>query len=126
MCNNKTKFLEEQLSNFYINKEIIYNSKAYKCNFVKIYIYMKILKIIIQIPRKGLITNQNVANTSINFNPDKLKIKILKGWVKQDELSKPYLEYIIDIYYDYKIGELVKNLTNFLVYSKHLKINLRE
>ena len=39
-----------------------------------------------------------MTNSKMNFNPDKLKIKILKGWVKQDELGKPYLEYIIDIY----------------------------
>ena len=88
---------------------------------MKIYIYMKILKIIIQIPRKGLITNQNLANSNMNFNPDKLKIKILKGWVKQDELGKPYLEYIIDIYYDTQNWRISKKFNQFSSLFKTLK-----
>ena len=42
--------------------------------------------------------NNNLYNNPIHkFNPEKLKIKILKGKLKTDELGKPYLEYILDI-----------------------------
>ena len=40
MCNNEIKNLEEQLSKVNIYKEIIYNSKAYKCKFCEnLYLY---------------------------------------------------------------------------------------
>ena len=54
MCNNEIKILEEQLFEVNIYKEIIIIKKHINVNFVKIYIYMMILKIIIQIARKDL------------------------------------------------------------------------
>ena len=55
------------------------------------------------------------------FNPDKLKIKILKGKLKTDELGKPYLEYILDINYYSQNWRLNKTFNQFA--NLHKTIN---
>ena len=62
-----------------------------------------------------------MTKSNMNFNPNKLKIKILKGWVKKDELGKPYLEYIIDIYYDTQNWRISKKFNQFSSLFKTLK-----
>ena len=72
--NNKIKTLEEQLSKVNTYKGIIHNLKAYKCKYCEnLYLYED-FKSNYSNCQKGLI---NVANSNMNFNPDKLKIKIL-------------------------------------------------
>ena len=57
--------------------------------------------------------NMNNYNQIHKFNPDKLKIKILKGKLKTDELGKPYLEYILDINYYSHNWHLSKTFNQF-------------
>ena len=44
--------------------------------------------------------NNNESKNLNNFEPEKLKIKIVKGRIRKDKNGKPYLEYIININYD--------------------------
>jgi len=121
ICNNKIKSLEEQITKLNIYKEIVHNTKAYKCKHCeKIYLYDD-FKDHYTNCQKGLISNKNINNNNINFNPDKLKIKILKGRVKQDELGKPFLEYIIDINYDTQNWRINKRFNQFANLFKTLK-----
>jgi hypothetical protein len=121
ICNNKIKTLEEQISKLNIYKEIVHNTKAYKCKHCdKIYLYDD-FKDHYTNCQKGLISNVNANSNNINFNPDKLKIKILKGRVKQDELGKPFLEYIIDVNYDTQNWRINKRFSQFANLFKTLK-----
>ena len=61
------------------------------------------------------------SNNKMNFNMDKLKIKILKGSIKQDELGKPYLEYILDINYNTQNWRINKRFTQFATLFKTIK-----
>ena len=54
--------------------------------------------------------NTNHSNFNIEFEPHKLKIKIIKGQVKTDELNKPYLDYLINVNYD--------NIKNWQIHKK--------
>ena len=122
LCNTKIKTLEEQNAKLNIYKEIVHNTKAYKCKHCeKIYLYDD-FKDHYTNCQKGLISNTNINNNNnINFNPDKLKIKILKGRVKQDELGKPFLEYIIDVNYDTQNWRINKRFNQFANLFKTLK-----
>ena len=121
ICNNKIKALEEQISKLNLYKEIVHNTKAYKCKHCeKIYLYDD-FKDHYTNCQKGLISNANINNNNINFYPDKLKIKILKGRVKQDELGKPFLEYIIDVNYDTQNWRINKRFNQFANLFKTLK-----
>ena len=44
--------------------------------------------------------NNNESKNLNNYEPEKLKIKIVKGRIRKDKNGKPYLEYIININYD--------------------------
>ena len=119
--NNKIKTLEEQNTKLNIYKEIIHNTKGYKCKHCdKLYLYDDFKEHYTNC-QKGLISNVNPINDRTNFNPDKLKIKILKGRVKQDELGKPFLEYIIDINYDTQNWRINKRFNQFANLFKTLK-----
>ena len=121
LCNNKIKTLEEQNAKLNIYKEVVHNTKAYKCiHCEKMYLYDD-FKDHYSNCQKGLISNANINNNNINFNPDKLKIKILKGRVKQDELGKPFLEYIIDVNYDTQNWRINKRFNQFANLFKTLK-----
>ena len=121
LCNTKIKTLEEQIAKLNIYKEIIHNTKAYKCKHCeKIYLYDDFKNHYTNC-QKGLISNSTMSNSNTNFNPDKLKIKILKGRVKQDELGKPFLEYIIDINYDTQNWRISKRFNQFANLFKTLK-----
>ena len=66
--------------------------------------------------------NNNLYNNPIHkFNPEKLKIKILKGKLKTDELGKPYLEYILDINYYSQNWRLSKTFNQFANLHKTIK-----
>ena len=69
-----------------------------------------------------LINNNTMANQMYHkFNPEKLKIKILKGKLKTDELGKPYLEYILDINYYSQNWRLNKTFNQFANLHKTIK-----
>ena len=117
---NEIKSLEEQNTKLNTYKDVIDNSKGLKCKYCdKLYSYDE-FKEHYQNCQKGLINN-NSLNNNINFNPEKLKIKILKGKVKQDELGNPYLEYIIDVNYDTQSWRINRRFNQFSNLFKTLK-----
>ena len=119
--NNKIKTLEEQNTKLNLYKEIVHNSKGFKCKHCeKNYLYED-FKDHYTNCQKGLISNTNINNNNINFSPEKLKIKILKGKVKQDELGKPFLEYIIDVNYDTQNWRINRRFNQFSNLFKTLK-----
>ena len=119
--NNKIKTLEEQNTKLNLYKEIVHNSKGFKCKHCeKNYLYED-FKDHYANCQKGLISNTNINNNNINFSPEKLKIKILKGKVKQDELGKPFLEYIIDVNYDTQSWRINRRFNQFSNLFKTLK-----
>ena len=61
------------------------------------------------------------VNNNINFNPEKLKLKILKGKIEQDEIGKIYLNYIIDIKYNDQNWRLSKQFYQFATLYKSIK-----
>ena len=70
------------------------------------------------------ITSMDLINNNVSsskFNPDKLKIKILKGKLKTDELGKYYLEYILDINYYSQNWRLSKKFIQFANLYKTIK-----
>ena len=121
ICNNKIKTLEEQIAKLNVYKEIIHNTKAYKCKHCeKVYLYEDFKNHYTDC-QKGTANNTAMNNSNVNFNPDKLKIKILKGRVKQDELGKPFLEYIIEVNYDTQNWRITKRFNQFANLFKTLK-----
>jgi hypothetical protein len=56
-----------------------------------------------------------------NKQPDKIKIKILKGILNKDELGKPFIEYIIDISYNSQNWRVNKKFNAFSNLHKTLK-----
>ena len=133
---NKIKNLEEQITLLNIYKDICNNTKSFQCNQCeKLYIYdiyKEHYKKCNEIPNLTK-TNKNFnremynLNNNINdenkfiFNPEKLKIKILKGTLKNDELGKPYLEYIIDINYNTQNWRISKRFNQFANLYKTIK-----
>ena len=71
-------------------------------------------------------TNKNINsnnNNKINYNPEKMKIKIIKGRIRKDKTGKPYLEYIININYDNsKIWNINRRFNQFTNLNKALKV----
>ena len=70
------------------------------------------------------ITSMDLINNNVSsskFNPDKLKINILKGKLKTDELGKYYLEYILDINYYSQNWRLSKKFIQFANLYKTIK-----
>ena len=118
---NEIKSLEEQNTNLSLYKDAISNSKGLKCkNCDKIFSYEEFKEHYTNC-QKGLINNTTLNNNTINFNPEKLKMKILKGRVKQDELGNPFLEYIIDVNYDTQNWRINRRFNQFSNLFKTLK-----
>ena len=126
---NKINLLKEQLNNL---KEDYKNKKKYKCkNCNKTFEYQEFIlhnsnncqknnddineSITNSYYRKKMLNenNLNIVN-DYDFDPKKLKMKIIKGQVKTDESNKPYLDYVININYDgYKNWQIHKKLYHF-------------
>ena len=70
------------------------------------------------------VINRNNYSTSPlpSFNPQKLKIKIIKGRIRKDKSGKPYLEYIIEINYLTKQYQINKRFNQFTNLYKNLKL----
>ena len=104
---NQIKNLEEQLSKLNIYKEVCEHTKNFQCVLCEnLYMYDNFKEhynncngMPNNMQSKANNNNYNDENKFI-LNPEKLKIKILKGTLKNDELGKPYLECIIDINYN--------------------------
>jgi len=118
---NEVKSLEEQNANLSLYKDAINNSKGLKCkNCDKIFSYEEFKEHYTNC-QKGLTNNTTLNNNTINFNPEKLKMKILKGRIKQDELGNPFLEYIIDVNYDTQNWRINRRFNQFSNLFKTLK-----
>ena len=61
-------------------------------------------------------SSRNKININFKLNPDKLKIRILKGKIKHGNSSSPYLEYIVDVNYNnmqhWRLGKKFKDFIN--------------
>ena len=79
--------------------------------------------------------NKNKSNYNYEFNsnilPEKLRIRILKGKIKNEKNGKPYLEYIMDIYYSniyhWRLGKKFSDFTKLYntinsMYKEYIKI----
>ena len=66
--------------------------------------------------------NNNSYLNLMNFNPKKIKIKIIKGRIRKDKTGKPYLEYIIEINYLNKNWQINKRFNQFTNLYKNLKL----
>ena len=130
---NKIKNLENQIIKLNEYKEIIIHINGLKCKYCnKIYTFENFKKHYINC-QNGIIDNtisvenninNNLSSTNnikLNLNLDKLKIKILKGNIKQDELGKPYVEYILDINYNNQNWRINKKFTQFASLYKTIK-----
>ena len=53
--------------------------------------------------------------SKINFDPEKLSIKVIKAKVKIDELDIPFIEYLISVKYGDKNWQIPKNFTNLQI-----------
>ena len=130
---NQIKNLEEQNSILNIYKQICDKTKSFQCvQCEKLYPY-DIFKDHYNECKESSINNSknpNMENKSNKngfeenkfvINPDKLKIKIIKGHLKNDELGKPYLEYILDINYNTQNWRISKRFNQFANLYKTIK-----
>ena len=131
---NIIKNLENQIIKLNEYKEIFIHIIGYKCKYCnKLYNLENFKKHYVNC-KKGIrdnidCLNDNVNNNNLNsvninklkLNIDKLKVKILKGNIKQDELGKPYLEYILDINYNSQNWRINKKFTQFAALYKTIK-----
>ena len=143
-CNYKINNLQNKIESLNIYRNIVENSKMFKCKKCKKLFFYDDFKSHYSICDKDITeekdeNNQNnnnilpnnymngvssidFMNNNINkFNPNKLKIKILKGTLKTDELGKPYLEYILDINYYSQNWRLSKKFIQFANLYKTIK-----
>ena len=117
---NKIKTYEEQINKLNLYKEIIHNSKGFKCKFcMKIFPFEVFRDHILQCQKDML--NNNITNPKTEFSSEKLKLKIIKGKLKTDEVGKPYLEYIMDISYNGVSWRINKRFNQFANLHKTLK-----
>ena len=130
---NQIKNLEEQISKLNIYKDICYKSKSFQCKQCEQLFSYNIFKEHYQkctgISNK-LKNNQKFENTKkpngneeykFVFDPQKLKIKIIKGHLKNDELGKPFLEYILDVNYNNQNWRICKRFNQFANLYKNIK-----
>ena len=125
---NKIKLLKEQLNELNEYKNIIKTMKQFKCkNCSKLFKFKDFINHI-KLCQNDINNNNNESTEKykLNFDPNKLDIKIIKGQIKTDELNHPYIEYIIEINYDNKKKyQIHKQLYHFSNLYKNL-INLYE
>ncbi len=115
---NKINNLEEQINNLSIYKSITDNIKEVICKKCQEIFNIEDFKEHYKNcnnESKSRINNENI------FNPEKLKLKILKAKVKQDEIGKPYLDYIIDIKYNEQNWRINKKFNQFITLYKAIK-----
>ena len=92
----KIKILENELINYKEYQNIFSNISGVKCKNCNEIYSLDNFKIHYNDCQKNI---NNNYNNDFNRN-NNIKIKILKGNIKQDELGKTYLEYVLDINYN--------------------------
>ena len=130
---NQIKNLEEQIIILNIYKQICEKTKSFQCvQCEKLYPYDIFKDHYNQCKESSIYNNKNQELESISnkngfegnkfiLNPAKLKIKIIKGHLKNDELGKPYLEYILDINYNTQSWRISKRFNQFANLYKTIK-----
>ena len=140
--NYTIKDLEDQINELDPYHKLIKNVNNIQCKECKQYFnlddYMQHKNICGGRKSSTSSNNQNMYNDidlendfNTNLNPGKLKIRILKGKIKNEKNGKPYLEYILDINYSNthhwrlgkKFSDFIKlyNTINSL-YKEYIKI----
>ena len=113
------KKIKEQIKDLLPYKDLINNISNFKCKKCNKYFTLNEYKLHQEnCPSSNSLSNQK--NSKINFNtkinPDKLKILILKGKIKNNSSNFPYLEYILDVNYGnnqhWRLGKKFKDFTN--------------
>ena len=128
---NQIKNLEEEKNKLNNYKEICDHTKNFQCMHCEnLYMYDKFKEHYNKcngIPNNFQSKGNNNYNDENKFilNPEKLKIKILKGTLKNDELGKPYLEYIIDINYNTQNWRINKRFNQFANLYKTIKSSFK-
>ena len=116
---NKINNLEEQINNLNVYKSMTDNIKEVICKkcqeIFNIEDFKEHYKNCTNESKSRINNNENI------FNPEKLKLKILKAKVKQDEIGKPYLDYIIDIKYNEQNWRINKKFNQFITLYKAIK-----
>ena len=130
---NKINLLQKELNELKEYKNIIKTMKYFKCkNCSKNYSFNDFIHHIKHC-QNYLNINDSKEKNILNFNPNKLNIKIINAKIKQDELNQPYIEYIIEINYDnkkkyqihkqfYHFSNLYNNLVN--LYQESIQLPL--
>ena len=130
---NKINLLQKELNELKEYKNIIKTMKYFKCkNCSKNYSFNDFINHIKHC-QNYLNNNDSKEKNILNFNPNKLNIKIINAKIKQDELNQPYIEYIIEINYDnkkkyqlhkqfYHFSNLYNNLVN--LYQESIQLPL--
>ena len=124
---NKINNLEDQINNLSIYKSIADNVKEIRCKNCYETFNLEDFKehlenCINNIDNNKLYKSMNPdLDFYNNFSPERLKLKILKGKVKQDEIGKPYLNYIIDIQYNEQNWRINKKFNQFVTLYKSIK-----
>ena len=127
---NKINLLQDELNKLKENEDIIKSMNQFKCKncnqifndeqeFLQHYNscqYSKINNYKNENVNKPKIRhnsfNSSILN-NINFDPEKLSIKVIKAKVKNDELGKPYIEYLINVKYGDKNWQIRKKFYHF-------------
>ena len=123
------KMLEEKINELLPYQDLINNINNFKCKICNKYFTLPEFKL-----HKNNCPLSNSFKNEIDFNskiePEKLEIRILKGKIKHGN-SSPYLEYILDVYYNnnqhWRLGKKFKdfiNLYNLIntEYKEYIKI----
>ena len=118
----KIKILENELIDYKEYKNIFSNISGVKCKNCNEIYSLDNFKIHYNDCKKNI--NNNYNN---NFNRNNnIKIKILKGNIKQDELGKTYLEYVLDINYNNTQNwRINKKFTQFASLYKSINNNFK-
>ena len=107
--------MEEKIDELLPYEDLINNINNFKCDKCEKYFTLPEYKLHKDnCPLSN--SSQNKININFKLNPDKLKIRILKGKIKHGNSSSPYLEYIVDVNYNnmqhWRLGKKFKDFIN--------------
>ena len=107
--------MEEKIDELLPYEDLINNIYNFKCNKCEKYFTLPEYKLHKDnCPLSD--SSRNKININFKLNPDKLKIRILKGKIKHGNSSSPYLEYIVDVNYNnmqhWRLGKKFKDFIN--------------
>ena len=107
--------MEEKINELLPYEDLINNINNFKCNKCEKYFTLPEYKLHKDnCPLSN--SSQNRININFRLDPNKLKIRILKGKIKHGNSSSPYLEYIVDVNYNnmqhWRLGKKFKDFIN--------------